>query len=79
MADLSEKLYNLKIESGKQAGWIIEEMLYGLDFYPTTWEEADFDYICHNNYYETRAEAEAKCAEIKAFFDAERLAWGIEG
>ncbi len=79
MATLAEKLYNLKIESGKEVSWVLEEMLAVVDLFPTIWEDADRDYACHNLYFDTQNEADAKCQWLTGYINSEKENWGITG
>ena len=78
MADLSEKLYNLKIESGKNDYYLLEEMLACLEVFPTTWVDADRDYVCQNLYFITADEAEVEQSKISSYLSENQSIWGLE-
>jgi len=77
MIKLKEKLYNLKVVSGKVDAAIIEEMLACLDLFPTIWQEQDTDYACQNLYHETKAAADKQCLLISNFLAEQRANWNL--
>lgn len=79
MSALAECLYNLRFESDKVTGYLLEEWLAFHDLFPTIWEEADHDYICQNLYYAEPEEADAALATLKESLSNEAAGWGIDG
>jgi ribosomal protein L11 methyltransferase len=77
MSELKEKLYNIKIESGKVESAILEEMLACLNLFPTIWQEQDSDYSCQNLYHELEADAKSQAQQISDFLKEQRENWGL--
>ena len=77
MSKLKEKLYNLKIVSGKVESAIIEEMLACLDLFPTIWQEEDIDYSCQNLYHALKSDADVQCQMITNFLIDQQTNWNL--
>ena len=77
MIKLKEKLYNLKIVSGKADSAIIEEMLACLDLFPTIWQEEDIDYSCQNLYHELEVDAKSQSQLISDFLKDQQENWAL--
>ena len=77
MAELTEKLYNLKIESKKETSYILEEMLAAIDLFPTIWQEEDFDYACQNLYFEYASDSKIQLEKLTTYLAEQKELWNL--